>query len=131
MMSINLLRKAALVLASALTAITLTAAPAAATQGWYVHSGGYTGDPFGDMPCLDTGAQLKANGTVQDYYCQVNNGNGLWDLWVIQGTWDFNSHYGDVFDCADAGYAQVSAHHAYTWECRTAGSHFDLYLILT
>ena len=59
------------------------------------------------------------------------NGNGLWDLWVIQGTWVFNSHYGDVFDCADAGYAQVSAHHAYTWECRTAGSHFDLYLILT
>lgn len=134
MMSLNLLRKAGVILASAMAIIAISATPASATEGWYVHSGGYEGDVFGDMPCLDKGAELKASGEVQDYYCQTNQSNGLWDLWVIQGTWVFHSRHGDVFDCADVGYAQVNAGNAYTYECRRAPTqvwYFDLYLILT
>ncbi|WP_211588590.1 hypothetical protein [Allorhizocola rhizosphaerae] len=112
----------------------MSAAPAAATEGWFVHSGGYPGDVFGDMPCLDKGAELKAKGEIQDYYCRVNDDNGLWDLWVIQGTWVFHSRHGDLWDCDAVGYAQVTAGNAYTYDCRlikTPTWYFDLYLILT
>lgn len=133
-MPVNLMQRAGAILAGAVAVVVMTAAPAVASEGWFVHSGGYPGDVFGDMPCLDTGAELKASGDIQDYYCQVNNSNGLWDLWAIRGTWVFHSRHGDVFDCADVGYAQVTAGNAYTYECRRAPTttwYFDLYLILT
>ncbi len=135
MMPVNLLRRAGVILASAIAVVAMTATPAAATEGWFVHSGGYPGDIFGDMPCLDKGAELKAGGVIQAFYCQTNSGNGLWDLWAIQGTWVFHSRHGDVFDCADEGYEQVYVEgNAYTWECRAAPTtiwYSDLYLILT
>jgi hypothetical protein len=134
-MPVNFMQRAGVILASAVAVIAMTATPAAATEGWYVHSGGYPGDVFGDMPCLDRGAELYAANVIQGYYCTVNDNNGgLWDLWVIQGTWVFHSRYGDLFDCMDAGYAQQVAGNAYHTDCRlikTPTWYFDLYLILT
>ncbi len=123
-----------MVLTCALATVVVAAGPAAASEGWFVHSGGYPGDVFGEMPCLDKGAELKASGEIQDFYCQTNSGNGLWDLWAIQGTWVYHSRYGDVFDCMDVAYEEVHVEgNAYTAECRRAPTtvwYFDLYLIL-
>src|SRR6478609_9288670 len=112
-MLVNLLRKAGVVLAGIATVVVMTATPAAATSGWFVHSGGYPGDIFGEMPCLDKGAQLYAADEIQGYYCLVNQQNGLWDLWAVQGTWVYHSRHHDIWACFDAGDAQKAAGNAY------------------
>ncbi len=133
-MHVNLWRRAGAFLAGIATVVVMTATPAVAAGGWFVHSGGYPGDVFGDMPCLDRGAELYAADEIQGFYCAVNQQNGLWDLWAIQGTWVYHSRHYDIWDCFDAGDIQKAAGNAHHFDCRsvqTPAWRVDLYLLPT
>ncbi|MDI1462621.1 hypothetical protein QEZ54_16735 [Catellatospora sp. KI3] len=116
------MRKIALFFAAIAATVLMGATPAAAATGWTFHSGGYDDDVFFQTPCMDKGAQLLAAGTIADYQCRVNSGNGYWDLFVVSGTWTYRSaHYNnDVFGtaCANAGQALIANGTITTYQCR-------------
>jgi hypothetical protein len=111
-----------IILAAVVAMLAFNAAPASAATGWTFHSGGYNDDIFTSNPCLDTGQALVTAGTIADFQCRLNYGNGYFDLFTVSGTWTYrSSHYNnDGFGaaCFNAGSALVANGTITTYQCR-------------
>lgn len=111
------------ILAAVVAMIAMSAAPASAATGWTFHSGGYEDDIFFFNPCQDKAQELLTAGTIADYQCIGNSSNGgLFDLFVVSGTWTYHSaHYDDdgwASTCFNAGSALVANGSITTYQCR-------------
>ncbi len=134
------LKRTAVLLAAAATALVMGAGPAAASSGWVFHSRHHIDDVFEQygVECAAAGQALVAAGTVQDYRCRTEPTHQNFDLYVITGTWVFHSrhHIDDIYDmfgveCTAAGQAQVAAGNTLTYQCRIVNNatDFDLYIL--
>jgi hypothetical protein len=72
--------------------------------------------------CIDKGQELLASGTIADFQCRLNSGNGYFDLYTVSGTWTYHSaHYDDDgfgSACFNAGRGLVASGSITTYQCR-------------